>query len=278
MIVLDKLRKKFKSTVAVDSVSLDIKPGEVVGLLGPNGAGKSTTIKSIVGGVVPTSGSVEVNGLNPIKNRHELSFDIGYMPQHASLYLDLTAIENVVFFAQLNGVKNARKRARELLILLGLEEKLNLKVQGFSGGMKTRVSLACALIHDPQILILDEPTAGLDPALKRTLWQMFNDFADKGKMVIISTHLMEEAVLCNHLIVINEGKVVIEGTPAELIKQGKTKVSLGMKECDPSTDSISSDPKALAEYLHQFGLKKKITYAKVTSESLEDILINVTDK
>lgn len=278
MIVLDKLQKRFKTTLAVDSLSLTIEPGKVVGILGPNGAGKSTTIKAIVGGVIPTGGSISVNGVDPLKNRRSLSHSIGYMPQSASLYLDLTAVENVVFFGQLHGVKNVRKKAHELLTLLGLEDKLNIKTQGFSGGMKTRVSLACALIHDPQIIILDEPTAGLDPALKRTLWHMFNEFAGQGRTVIISTHLMEEAVLCTELVVVNDGKIVVQGTPAELIKKGKTKVTLTTKDCDPTTDSISSDPKELAKYLHQFGLKKVITAAKVTQEGLEDILINLTEK
>jgi len=190
MIVLDNLTKRFKATVAVDSLSLTIEPGKIIGILGPNGAGKSTTIKSIVGGVIPTDGSISVNGLNPLKNRHELSHSIGYMPQSASLYLDLTALENVVFFARLHGVQQPRKKARELLALLGLEDKLNIKVQGFSGGMKTRVSLACTLIHNPKIVILDEPTAGLDPELKRTLWNMFNEFAEQGRTVIISTHVL----------------------------------------------------------------------------------------
>lgn len=277
MIVLDTLRKQFKSTIAIDSLSMKLEPGKVIGILGPNGAGKSTTIKSIVGGVIPTSGSITVNGSDPLKNRHEISHKVGYMPQAAALYADLTALENVVFFAQLHGVTQARQKAKELLKLLGLEAKMNLKTQGFSGGMKTRVSLACTLIHEPEIIILDEPTAGLDPALKRTLWKMFNDFAAEGKTVIISTHLMEEAVLCSELVVINQGKVVVQGTPAELIEKGMTNVTLTKKDGKTETGSVPNHPEDLAQYLHKFGLNKSVTGAQVVSEGLEDILINLTD-
>ncbi|MFW5719719.1 MAG: ABC transporter ATP-binding protein [Candidatus Dojkabacteria bacterium] len=277
MVSIKNLTKKYKTLTAIDNLSLDIEPGQIFGILGSNGAGKSTTVKAIVGSVIPTSGIVEVMSKNPSKDRSEVSKLIGYMPQNASLYTDLTALENIKFFADLHQVKNAKEKSIEVLHTLGLEERIHSTVGNFSGGMKTRVSLACTLVYEPEILLLDEPTAGLDPALKQKLWKMFQQIADSGRTVIITTHLMEEAMLCSQLAIIHNGKIVSKGTPQELLSKGSTRVEISRNDGTLITNTIRSDKTALAQYLHTLGINQDIETVEVIPESLEDILLEIIE-
>ena len=211
----ENLKKNFGGVKALDGLNLEIKEGELYGLLGPNGSGKTTLIRIIVGVLLPTSGTISVMGsANPFKKAAQ----IGYMNQSESLYIDLTVRENISFFGALYGVeRNAlKKKITELLDLLELSDKADELVGNLSGGTKKRVSLACALAHSPKLLLLDEPTVGIDPALRVSFWDYFNRLAKEGVTILISSHQMDEAEKCARLGFLREGKLLTEGRPGEI--------------------------------------------------------------
>lgn len=212
------LTKLFGSLFAVDHVDLSVKAGEIFGFLGPNGAGKTTTVRILCGLMAPTSGSALVVGHDVVKEPEEVKQRIGYMPQSYGLYDDLTVEENLNFFAGIYRVpsKERRNRADEILRLVRLEEFRKQFSGQLSGGMKRRLSLAVTLIHNPELLILDEPTAGIDPPLRRIFWEYFRHLNKRGVTFFINTHYMDEADLCDRLALINYGRLVAVGTPTEL--------------------------------------------------------------
>lgn len=256
-------------------LTMEVEGGQVLGLLGPNGAGKSTLIKTLVGGVRPTTGGVEVFGKNPLKERKRLAHKFGYMPQAACLYEDLTVRENVRFFAKLHRKRNADKAIDDMLDFLGMGQKRGQRVSHLSGGMKTRVSLACAMIHEPEILFLDEPTAGLDPSLKRSLWELFNKLSSQGKTLFISTHLMDEALLCDNLTILREGTLLTKDTPERIIAKGKVTVDLESGKLGKISESLPADPQKIARWLHAYGLDKDIKHLDISKETLEDVTISI---
>ena len=203
--------KAFGAMTVLDRVDLRVGAGEIYGLLGPNGAGKTTLIRAIVGLVRPDAGTITVLG-RPIPDRHVLA-EVGYMTQASAVYADLTVQENVRFFAAIHG---AGKRANEVIEAVGLAERATSIVATLSGGMRQRVSLACALVNAPRLLLLDEPTVGVDPQLRAQLWTYFRDMADGGAAIIISSHVMDEAERCDRLGLMRAGVVLAEGTSAEL--------------------------------------------------------------
>ena len=201
---------------ALDGLTLRIEQGVTYGLLGPNGAGKSTLIRVLVGLLRPQKGRVRVLGRLPGRG---VAQEIGYMPQLSALYLELTAQENVGFFARLYGLarRGERKgRVEEALRLVGLWERRQDPVHRFSGGMRQRLSLACALVHHPRLLLLDEPTVGLDPELRVAFWEHFQALVKEGKTLVISSHTMDDAAHCQRLAFLRQGRVVGEGSPQEL--------------------------------------------------------------
>ncbi|TMG33628.1 MAG: ABC transporter ATP-binding protein [Chloroflexi bacterium] len=208
---VEGVSKRFGAQPALDDVTLRIRRGEVYGILGPNGAGKTTLIRSLVGLIVPDSGTVTVLG------RRMPSLDIlarvGYMTQQAALYPDLSAAENVRFFAEIYG---AHDGVREALEFVDLWERRDSVVSNLSGGMRTRCSLACALVHKPDLLLLDEPTVGVDPQLRVQLWDRFQRMARDGASILVSSHVMDEAERCDRLGLIRFGRLLAEGTVAEL--------------------------------------------------------------
>jgi ABC-2 type transport system ATP-binding protein len=220
MLHLDHLRKAFGSTVAVDDLSLTIPRGRVFGLLGPNGAGKTTTISMAVGLLRPDSGVVDLDGRGSPMDP-EVRRGIGVAPQTIALYDDLSAAENLVFFARLYGLASAcvRRRAGELLDLVGLADRARDRVKAFSGGMKRRLNLAAALLHDPPLVLLDEPTAGVDPQSRNAILDIVRSLRDQGRTVVYTTHYMEEAQrLCDQVAIIDRGRLLALDTVEGLIR------------------------------------------------------------
>jgi ABC-2 type transport system ATP-binding protein len=212
------LVKRFDSFVAVDHVNLEVHRGEIFGFLGPNGAGKSTTIRILCGLLQPTSGTAMVGGLDVATQSEEVKHHIGYMSQKFSLYDDLTVEENIDFFAGIYGVPKERRAERKdfVLRMAGIEERRTSLTRLLSGGWKQRLALGCAILHEPPILFLDEPTSGVDPIARRTFWELIYQLSGAGHTVFVSTHYMDEAEYCHRLALMYRGKVIALGTPAEL--------------------------------------------------------------
>jgi ABC-2 type transport system ATP-binding protein len=220
---MDSLVKTFGDFVAVDHVSMNVARGEIFGFLGPNGAGKSTTIRMLCGLLTPTSGRASVGGINVAADPEAVRQNIGYMSQKFSLYDDLTVEENIDFFAGIYGVPKALRQEREeyVLEMANLTDRRNALTRTLSGGWKQRLALGCAILHDPPILFLDEPTSGVDPIARRNFWDLIRDLARTGHTVFVSTHYMDEAEYCHRLALMYRGKVIALGAPEEL-KSGLT--------------------------------------------------------
>ena len=214
----DRLTKRFGDFVAVDAVSFEARRGEIMGFLGPNGAGKSTTIRILCGLLRPTSGRAEVAGLDVAREPERVREVIGYMSQKFSLYDDLSVRENLSFFGGVYGVTGARLKERLAfaVAMAGLQGREDTVVHDLSGGWKQRLALGCAVLHEPAILFLDEPTSGVDPASRRRFWDLIYALAGEGVTVVITTHYMDEAEYCNRIALINGGRMVALGSPSEL--------------------------------------------------------------
>jgi drug efflux transport system ATP-binding protein len=212
------LVKRFGDFVAVDRVNLDVRRGEIFGFLGPNGAGKSTTIRMLCGLLKPTSGSAKVGGMDVATQAEAIKQHIGYMSQKFSLYDDLLVEENIDFFSGIYGVPKAKRQARKeyVLRMAGIEERSQSMTRLLSGGWKQRLALGCAILHEPPILFLDEPTSGVDPIARRTFWDLIYQLSAAGNTVFVSTHYMDEAEYCHRLALMYRGKVIALGTPEEL--------------------------------------------------------------
>lgn len=217
-IEVHNLTKKFGKFTSVDNISFSVEEGEIFGFLGANGAGKSTTIRMLCGILQPTSGDAIVGGYNINKNPDEVKKNIGYMSQRFSLYDDLTVEENIEFFGGIYGLgSNLLKERKEwVLEIANLKNKESLLTGSLPGGIKQRLALGTAVIHNPKIVFLDEPTSGVDPISRRGFWELINDLSKSGTTVFVTTHYLEEAEFCNNIILINAGKLVAEGNPKEL--------------------------------------------------------------
>jgi ABC-2 type transport system ATP-binding protein len=209
------LRHSFGPVRALDEFSLEVRRGEVLGLIGPNGAGKSTFIRVVAGLIAPDQGNISVLGDRP--GRH-VADRVGYMTQSAALYDDLSVRENLAFFARVYGMSppDTRTRTDELLGMLRLTEKTDRPVHELSGGQKQLANLACAMVHRPPLLLLDEPTVGIDPELRRDLWIRFAEVRDAGATIIVTTHVMDEADRCDRIAFVADGRVLDVGTADEL--------------------------------------------------------------
>ncbi|MGA2488687.1 MAG: ABC transporter ATP-binding protein [Anaerolineales bacterium] len=217
-VIAEELTKRFGSFTAVDRVSFRIHPGEVFGWLGPNGAGKTTTIRMMMGLIQPTSGKLSVLGFDPVTQTKAMQAHVGYMSQLFTLYNDLTARENIRFYGRVYGLKRAAlaSRQEEILRMAGLEGREDTLTANLSGGWKQRLALGCAIVHNPRVVFLDEPTAGVDPISRREFWGLIYAMAKKGTTVLVTTHYMDEAELCQRVGFINQGCLVAVGTPEEL--------------------------------------------------------------
>ena len=272
------LRKDFKEVTALSGVDLEVPEGQIFGLIGPNGSGKTTLIKILTGLLRSTSGQVSVLGMDPINERNRLHEQIGYMPQTDSLYDDLSARDNVRFFAKACGVANADERAAEMLRFVELEHRANHKIHTFSGGMRKRVSLACTLVHKPRLLFLDEPTAAVDPELKLKFWALFRELSGQGCTLFISTHLMDEALYCDQVAILRKGELVFVSTPDKFLQEGRSKVKVVDGSGKSEEKVIPAEPGDLAQLLQGFGLKKEITSIEIKNESFEEIVLKIAKK
>jgi len=268
------LSKSYGKIGALRNMSLDVPEGTIYGLVGPNGSGKTTLIKALVGAVRPNSGYAKVLGLDPLKDKWKLREQIGYMPQSPALYDDLSARDNILFFGKAQDVPDLQKKVDEILSFAELTSRANDAVRTFSGGMKKRVSLCCALIHNPKIIFLDEPTAAVDPHLKMQSWILFRKLAQSGVTIFVSTHQMDEVMLCDKVTILRNGEILAVDTPQNILKRGKTRLKISVNN-EERTALIDSNAKNLADELKKFGLENDISAVELHSDSIEDIILAI---
>jgi len=258
------LGRTFGHLVAVRDVSLSVRRGEIFGILGPNGAGKSTTIRMLCGLLTPSAGRGAVAGFDIATEPERIKTRIGYMTQRFSLYEDLTVRENLLFYAGLYGLSGARRRERvaEVIARNGLVDRSDQLAGTLSGGWKQRVALACAMLHEPPLVFLDEPTAGVDPVSRRAFWEEIHRIASDGTTVIVTTHYMDEAERCHRLAFIFRGAVLDVGTPAEIMERRGLRVA--EVECRERAvlDSLRAD--ARVEEVAPFGSRLRVTTRRET--------------
>jgi len=239
-IEVKNLTKKYGKFTSVDNISFDVKEGEVFGFLGANGAGKSTTIKMLCAILQSTSGDAIVAGYSINKEPDMVKRNIGYMSQKFSLYSDLTIEENIIFFASVYGLEGSKLEERKKWVLqtAGLEDRKDSLTGTLSTGFKQRLALGCAVIHEPKIVFLDEPTGGVDPVSRKNFWDLINELSSKGITVFVTTHYLDEAEFCNRIMMIDAGKIIAGGSPGEL----KTKYlsnPIFEAECQPPDKAIN---------------------------------------
>jgi ABC-2 type transport system ATP-binding protein len=215
---VEGLTRRFGDFTAVDNISLTVGKGEIFGFLGPNGAGKSTTIKMLCGLLQPNGGKGFVGGNDIMRESEEIKKHIGYMSQKFSLYDDLTVEENINFFSGIYKVSREKKRERmdTVLEMSGLKDRRSAVTKDLPGGVKQRLALGCAILHEPPVLFLDEPTSGVDPISRRKFWDLIYEMARQGTTIFVTTHYMDEADYCDRLALIYRGRIIAEGTPGEM--------------------------------------------------------------
>jgi ABC-2 type transport system ATP-binding protein len=271
-IEIKNVTKRFENTTAVDDVSVTVLKGELFGLLGPNGAGKSTLTKMISGIIDPTSGTIKIGNWSIEKDSTKVKEMMGVVPQDIVLYDYLNAKENLSFYGRLYGLSGNRlkKRIQDLLIFTQLDEKaVKRHISTYSGGMKRRINIAAALLHEPQIILLDEPTAGLDPQNKHALWKIIQSLKKQGKTIILTTHMMDEAEeLCTRVAIMDHGKIIALGSPRQLIKNVKLENTIRVV-----TDKFT--PK-LIEIIKNIDGIKNAYFAQDENETTETIKV-ITD-
>jgi ABC-2 type transport system ATP-binding protein len=216
VVTLTNVRKAFEKTVAVNAVSLQVRRGEMFGLIGPDGAGKTTTLRLVCGLLRPDAGRVDVLGADPFRTHRVATSSIGYLSQRFSLYGDLSIDENIEFFARIHGVHDFAARRTRLLELTGLERFRGRLAERLSGGMKQKLALACTLVHEPPILVLDEPTTGVDPVSRREFWKLLAEFLSGGLTILLATPYLDEAERCSRVVLLNGGTVMADDEPARL--------------------------------------------------------------
>jgi lipooligosaccharide transport system ATP-binding protein len=300
VIAADRLVKKYGDHVAVDGLSFEVASGESFGLLGPNGAGKSTTMRMIGAVSARTGGALDILGLDPDTHGPEIRSQLGVVPQADNLDLELRARDNLIVYGRYFGLprKRVAARADELLEFAQLSDRAGAKVDDLSGGMKRRLTIARALISDPRILLLDEPTTGLDPQARHILWDRLFRLKEQGTTLVLTTHYMDEAEqLCDRIIVVDEGRIMAEGSPASLIRDHSSRevleVRFGSDRNEEAAREIAgfgdrvevlpdrvlvyaSDGEAVLSRILERGLKPITTL--VRRSSLEDVFLRLTGR
>ena len=300
VITADRLVKRYGDHVAVDGLSFEVAPGESFGLLGPNGAGKSTTMRMIGAVSSRTGGTLDILGLDPDTHGPEIRSQLGVVPQADNLDLELRARDNLIVYGRYFGLprKQVAARADELLEFAQLSDRAGAKVDDLSGGMKRRLTIARALISDPRILLLDEPTTGLDPQARHILWDRLFRLKEQGTTLVLTTHYMDEAEqLCDRIIVVDEGRIMAEGSPASLIRDHSSRevleVRFGSDRNEQASREIAgygdrvevlpdrvlvyaSDGEAVLRRILERGLEPITTL--VRRSSLEDVFLRLTGR
>ncbi|MEM3607033.1 MAG: ABC transporter ATP-binding protein, partial [Candidatus Bathyarchaeia archaeon] len=291
----EELTKEFNGFLAVDHINFKIKEGEIFGFLGPNGAGKTTTMKMIQGVSPKTSGSLKVKGMEVEEHSREVKKILGVLPQENNLDPDFTAFKNLIVYARYYDIprKEAEKRALSLLKLVHLEERKDFSIDKLSGGMKRRLMLARALINNPEILILDEPTTGLDPQARHMIWDKIKSLKREGVTIVLTTHYMEEAAqLCDNLVIMDFGRIIAEGKPQELISKhigvkvlevdSKPEVLNFLLEAgekfEQFSDRICVFTRKPEELMNEITRKIKLEKTIVREASLEDVFLKLTGR
>ncbi|MEY4618237.1 MAG: hypothetical protein RL101_423 [Actinomycetota bacterium] len=300
MIIAKDLTKKYGDFVAVDGINFQVKRGEAFGLLGPNGAGKSTTMRMIASTLQRSGGDLEILDLDPNKKGPEIRAHLGVVPQADNHDPELKVWENLYIYGRYFGLgrKFLKTKIEELLDFAQLQEKRDVKVEELSGGMKRRLTIARGLVNEPEILMLDEPTTGLDPQARHILWDRLFRLKEQGVTLVITTHYMDEAEqLCDRLIVMDKGKIMAEGSPANLIKEYSSKEVLEVRfgsaknaEVAPLLEKLgdrveslpdriliySEDGEAVLNQIHALGLEPQTSL--VRRSSLEDVFLRLTGR
>ncbi|MDR0921260.1 MAG: ABC transporter ATP-binding protein [Lactobacillales bacterium] len=271
---IDNLVKRYGDYEALNIENISIKEGEMTGLLGPNGAGKSTLINILTGLDEQDSGSIFYNGEEKIPKEN-----IGYVPQDIALYEELNAVDNLAFFGSMyiNDRKKVKNKVKDIITMVGLESKAKKTVKTYSGGMKRRINIGAALVHDPQILFFDEPTVGIDPQSRNYIYEIINNLKDAGKTLVYTTHYMDEVEkLCDSIYIIDEGKVILKGRTKELLQSlGKSVLELTVKN-----SSINDELVSIIEEIPEvkFLSVRQETYYFSINKSIEEITKELLDK
>ena len=299
-IVARGLKKSYASFEAVKGVDFEVYRGECFGFLGPNGAGKTTTMKMLYGAAIPTGGELAVAGLDTTRHEREVKRRIGVVPQENNLDNDLKVRENLLVYGRYYDLprKVAHSRAEELLDFVQLSEKADAEVQQLSGGMKRRLLIARALINDPEIVVLDEPTTGLDPQARHLVWDRLRALTTEGKTLVLTTHYMEEAAqLCDRLVIMEGGEIISEGSPREMIEEhvspevlelraGPDSLERLLPVVEANSDAVERAGEALLVYTSDAGtLMEKVHESGVPVENsmyrqagLEDVFLRLTGR
>lgn len=305
LLKVEDISKQFKKVKAVDGISFTLNKGEILGLLGPNGAGKSTTISMISTLLQPDSGEILYAGTSIIKSPKVIQESLGYVPQEIALYPMLSGRENLVFWGKAYGLKgqHLKKKIEEISEIIGIKDRLKDKVKTYSGGMKRRLNIGVALLHEPELIIMDEPTVGIDPQSRNHILDTVIDLNKKGMTVIYTSHYMEEVeYLCNRICIMDQGKIIAEGTKEDLIKQYNTtrdiKLKLGaytrnlikrLEALDCIHEVLEAEEEIMIKATHEKNVFKKIIDVindeevdihsmDIDEANLETVFLNLTGR
>lgn len=266
--------KRYRKVVALDGMNLEVPFGSIVGLVGPNGAGKTTLIRALVGALTVDEGTVRVLGRDPAADRRSVRTTLGYMPQAPVLYQDLTVRENIAFFARGHLNNGVAERVREVVAFVDLADAIDRPVHTLSGGQSQRASLATALVHRPELLLLDEPTAGVDPELRHAFWNRFRELADSGVTMVVSTHQMDEVAHCDRVVLMRRGRALSNARPDQLLASGGVTVRV-RRQGSVAEHRLSSLPDDLPRLLHELGLDPAVDRIDVDGPTLEEVVLHL---
>ncbi|MBU0600197.1 ABC transporter ATP-binding protein, partial [bacterium] len=281
---IKNITKRFGNTIAIDNISFEVNKGEVLGLLGPNGAGKTTTMRILTCFFPPNNGTATLAGYDILENPLQVKKIVGYLPENAPLYLNMSVLDYLDFIAKIRGFKEleSKKKIKEMIEVCSLQKAISKDIGELSKGYRQRVGLAQALIHDPEILILDEPTAGLDPSQIIEIRKLIKEIGKK-KTVILSTHILPEvSATCSRVLIINEGKLVASGSPSELIKKAKGKENIYLTIRGPKKEikdkiALAKDVLTVEEVSEKDDLTTFLVQGKVGANLSEDLFFLARD-